>query len=215
MITILIFIVEVFIFLPLNQPFPAWLLRQLAPTLLGSKSATVLSLQDTPCCNAFSAWRANGPELLQHGPLEHLVLRELPDRTIVLFYRSASLKRILRRRCNRDFFLRRGYPLTLGLDATLLHLQKRFTELSCPHEIGLLLGIPLKDVIGFMQLRCPLHDCPGPWKVYCHPEGSTRLMRRFLADENSVAAMLSKGCSPLALLKSQSRLRQDYFLKSS
>ena len=198
-----------------QQCFSSWLLRQLAPTLLGSKSATVLSLQDTPCCNAFSEWQEKGPALLASSPLDFLVLRELTDRTIVLYYQAASIKSLLRRRCNKEFFLRRGYPLASGLEAVLQHLKLRFAEISCPHEVGLLLGIPLKDVIGFMQLRCPLQDCPGPWKVYCHPEGSRRLMRRFSADEDLVAGLLQKGCPPDFLLACPKLVRQERFLKTS
>ncbi len=198
-----------------EQSFPAWLLRQLAPTLLGSKSATVLSLQDTPCCNAFSEWQKNGPKLLASSPLDFLILRELPDRMTILFYQAAALQRLLRRRCNKEFFLRRGYPLDSGLGAVLQRLKVRFAEISCPHEIGLLLGIPLKDVIGFMELRCPLQNCPGPWKVYCHPEGSKRLMRRFLADEHLIVSLLQKGCPPDFLLRCPKLVQEERFFKTA
>ncbi len=179
--------------------FANWLALQLAPTLLGSKNGTLLSLQDMPGQPLLSEWRQNGAALLASGVVAYLPLKSLPTRETVLFYRPDRLQRLFRQPRTREFLARRGYPVQQGLAAMLRYLQQRFQH-CCPHEIGLFLGIPLKDVIGFIEARCPLEDCATPWKVFGCQETSLRLWRRFVADQLQIGQLLRYGHCPKTIL---------------
>ena len=55
------------------------------------------------------------------------------------------------------------YPIH-SLSACLDHLDKRMEETDFPHEIGIFLGYPLSDVLGFINNETCC--CMGAWKVY-------------------------------------------------
>lgn len=171
-----------------HLPLAKWLALELAPTILGSKPATILCLRNVRFCPLFSLWKKYQTSLLANTSIQYLSLRTTMDTEIVLFYRENLLKRCLRRRCCRQFLARRGYPVDQGIKAVLQTLQLRFSQ-SCPHEVGIILGIPLKDVIGFMEVRCPL-DIIGQWKVYGCKESSLRIMRCYANDRIKMEKLL-------------------------
>jgi hypothetical protein len=50
-----------------------------------------------------------------------------------------------------------------------------------PHEVGVFLGYPLKDVAGFMGWVDLPVTCQGPWKIYGNPDRSLALADGFRA----------------------------------
>lgn len=62
----------------------------------------------------------------------------------------------------------------------LARLKNRFEETDCfPHEIGLFLGYPLPDVIGFIEQGGKNCKCCGVWKVYSNEKETKALFDRF------------------------------------
>lgn len=182
-----------------SSSFANWLALQLAPTLLGSKNGTLLTFQNVPGQRLLANWRQCGELLLSDGPLAFISLKSLPERETVLFYRPDRLQQLLRQRKQRDFLARRGYPVDQGVTALLAYLRQRF-QTHCPHEIGLFLGIPLEDVIGFIESRCPLENCALPWKVFGRRERSLRIWHRFIADQEHIDRLLRYGHQPESIL---------------
>ena len=70
-----------------------------------------------------------------------------------------------------------------------------------PHEIGLFLGYPLGDVIGFIDNGGKNSRCTGCWKVYCN---ECEAMRTF-ADSTS-AELSTKRCGQTAGVSCSLRL---------
>ena len=64
---------------------------------------------------------------------------------------------------NRNFLNKRGYYYKTVSQAIAL-LKEKLIENDFPHEIGIFLGYPLSDVLGFINNEpcC----CMGAWKVY-------------------------------------------------
>ena len=53
------------------------------------------------------------------------------------------------------------------MDEAILRLQRRLSEKKTfPHEIGVFLGYPLGDVIGFIRNEGKNCKCADCWKVY-------------------------------------------------
>ena len=71
-----------------------------------------------------------------------------------------------------------GYPLPCSLQTLFAHLEQRLSMASAyPHEIGVLLGYPLHDVVGFIEQReCLLR---GHWNVYRHPRKAMQMFSLF------------------------------------
>ena len=71
-----------------------------------------------------------------------------------------------------------------SLDEKLLRLQHRFAEYKegrqpFPHEMGVFLGYPLGDVIGFIKNAGQNCKCVGCWKVYCNECEAERTFARY------------------------------------
>ena len=77
-----------------------------------------------------------------------------------------------------------GYPVLadrpLNLVALLSHLKKRLSQSEgFPHEIGLFLGYPLEDVIGFCRHKGEGCKLCGYWKVYGDVESARKSFALF------------------------------------
>lgn len=181
-----------------------WLVLELAATIIGSKPSTILSIVDTRNRPLLTLWRAFGPRILAGSPVCHLVLKETSDRLAILFYRRDMLERCINQPGHKEFLFRQGYPVECGLHACLRYLKRKFVG-TCPHEIGILLGIPLKDVLGFMGLSDQPLCCRGCWHIYGNPECSLAVMKRFHDDRDIVAGWLESGWAPYMVLAWQQK----------
>lgn len=88
---------------------------------------------------------------------------------IVYVYRRAHLEQALSDNGCLQFLERVGYRQT-DLDGLLAQLTHRLqTQTEFPHEIGVFLGYPLRDVIGFIENHGQNFTCCGFWKSYSDP----------------------------------------------
>ncbi len=116
--------------------------------------------------------------ILQKLGLPYRIMRNRESGSLVLFYDIKLLGEVLENPAIRQYLYRNGYGDCVTLDSFLERLQERFQEIDFPHEIGLFLGYPLKDVIGFVSVRSRLTH-QGSWRVYGKKEPSLLLMNRF------------------------------------
>lgn len=172
--------------------FYQWLTVELAPTIKGCKPSTILSLADTRGQASLSLWRQYSEHFFRHSKVRFLVLRQSASKESILFYRPEILEKCLEQQGHKHFFTSLGYPVEQGLDACLDLLRQRFQH-ACPHEIGLILGIPLKDVLGFMGLSDLPLTCRKEWCIYGPPDDSLMTIERFSQDRSKVQECLASG----------------------
>lgn len=148
--------------------FEQLLVEQCAPTLAGVKVGSLFrisGLQDARASIRF--W----DHTLSPLGLRVTALKECQrsDACMVYVYREKWLCRHLARKPIAAFLAQQGYDTAQGLG--MLHqLSRRFClEQEYPHEIGVFLGYPLEDVIGFITHRGRNFTCCGHWKCYGHP----------------------------------------------
>lgn len=172
--------------------FCKWLVVELAPTIYGEKPGTLLNLMDSSKALMKTMWLQYGQALLAGSNVEWLVLKEEAESMKVLFYRVDRLSYYVNNAENRRFLVEFGYHADMSLQDLLLYLKERF-QCKCPHEMGILLGIPLKDVKGFMGMGEQCHTCQGMWKVYGDPESSLHIMQRMEELKSQVAGLVMQG----------------------
>ena len=81
-----------------------------------------------------------------------------------------------------NFLRRMGYDTSDSLDGLLRQLYARLRSRSgFPHEIGVFLGYPLEDVVGFMENKGKNYTCSGCWKSYGNPEEAACRFSRYHA----------------------------------
>lgn len=86
------------------------------------------------------------------------------DRFTIYLYQKEELESLLNRLGIQEFLNTYHYP-SGNCETILQYLHHRLqTCPSYPHEIGIFLGYPLCDVLGFIK-QIPCHAC-GHWKVY-------------------------------------------------
>lgn len=189
-----------------NTPayFFKWLVVELAPTIFGEKPATLLSFADSRRFPRLTFWRRYGSAFLRQCEVEWTVLRENANSLTILFYHPDCLARWLRQTEHCQFLAGLGYRPQCSLCENMACLKKRYQQ-GCPHEIGLLLGIPLKDVLGFMGLGQECLSCRGMWCIYGDPEPSLKMMAKIDESKTYAAELMNHGKSPRSILLTSSR----------
>lgn len=173
------------------------LIRKLAPVLLGVKPAGLVRL--TNCgrigggtqCDLFCVHQREILEILR---LECRILRSDGRDLVVLFFRRAMLERTLAEKGAAAFLMECGYPVAQGGAMVLRELTTRCRRGGeFPHEIGIFLGYPLKDVRGFMENASACLALPrGLWRIAGNPAESLALMERYRCAEATVARLMAE-----------------------
>lgn len=137
-----------------------------APTLAGLKPANLVSIRR-------EEWAAMREGIARSGRIflgRQVYFRKLAcceKRVLLLVYRRDLLEKRLALPGNRRILERYGYAPDQGLEGRLGRLAARIGQAeSFPHEIGVFLGYPPEDVLGFIQHQGRNHCLCGCWKVY-------------------------------------------------
>ncbi|MCD8195853.1 MAG: DUF3793 family protein [Lachnospiraceae bacterium] len=83
-----------------------------------------------------------------------------------------------------------------GLDAMLLRLRGRYAAYkdgaaAFPHEMGIFLGYPLRDVKGFIEHSGKDYLCSGYWKVYGNVRKAKRTFQTYRTVRDALLRLLS------------------------
>ncbi len=106
-------------------------------------------------------------------------LRVHNGRALIYIYRKSQMEQTLNRPEVRDFLSQYGYVFTEA-ETAIDHLRQRvqFSD-SFPHEIGIFLGYPLEDVMGFIEHHGKDCICTGYWKVYSDEQRARKTFSQF------------------------------------
>jgi hypothetical protein len=181
----------------------SYLALQAAEVLGGIKPANLLNLVDRKqSCgrNMFRLWRRHGQQLLTQSGLAARELVRRGDGVLLLIYHPEHLAAYLETPKVANFLARAGYQQPESMEASLQELAERFVADGFPHEIGAILGYPLKDVAGFMgwvNLPCTQQ---GPWKIYGNPVPSLAVVEACRGCRETMARRLQNGGNPFECL---------------
>ena len=165
-----------------------------APVLEGLRPAVLLVF--TPGKHDLAAlWRRYRRELVGTSPLSFYQLKTSSRGVAVLFYRPELLEKVLLDPRNQAFLERCGYDVQASLLQKLSRLRRCFQQ-DCCHEIGLFLGIPLEDVVGFINCKGKHPICCGCWKVYHQPLRAQKLFALFTEAKRKYLEVVRAGWNP-------------------
>lgn len=153
----------------MDGSFRSVLVEQCAPTLMGLKAASLFRWQNSQ--QSSDEIRSCIAELQDMGlSIRVLKVCRRTNAAIFYVYSAAELQSILSDPEIYAYLTQSGYDLKSGLPEILHQLSERLClEDAFPHEIGLFLGYPLKDVIGFIKNNGRNYTCIGYWKAYGDP----------------------------------------------
>ncbi len=149
-----------------------------APTLAGLKTANMFSYKPRRMEELSLELRQANSKLNEKGVFVE-VLKAGERRVLLYVYRKGMLETDLRREGATGLLRSCGYE-NAEPEACIRHLKTRFAGYDgFPHEVGLFLGYPLHDVMGFIEQKGQNYKCTGIWKVYDN-EKETQLVFRKL-----------------------------------
>ena len=163
-----------------------------APTLMGVKAGNLFSLKR----NAYAAQADKMKDTLhtlgKKGLSAH-IFHSPGDTTLVYLYRRELLEQNLSHPLSKKLLAKEGYA---GEDAEELLCQLRLRlekSEAFPHEIGLFLGYPPEDVMGFVRhkgFNCKFSGC---WKVYGDVGRAKTLFGQYAFCRNQCLGCVNQG----------------------
>ena len=128
------------------------------------------------------------------------ILSENETSLLVYVYHARKLKSLLSCSYIQNFLSNYGYRAD-STDTALKHLQNRLeNQTTFPHEIGIFLGYPIRDVQAFM-VPCKKCLLIGYWKVYGNVKKSKKTFERFDCCRKTMETRIMQGESLQQILK--------------
>lgn len=173
-----------------------------SPALCGIKPASLFSMNESVFLSGEQKIKEWKPFFSKRRTY-FVALKKADGRVLFFVYDARLLKKILAESSNRQYLASKGYPVERGFQAVLAELLHR---LACadefPHEVGLFLGYPLCDVIGFETQQAQGSRYSGFWKVYGNVHDARRIMNQYKTCSEKCMKLLNSGLSvPLAAEK--------------
>lgn len=175
-----------------------FLIEHCSPTLAGLKAGSLF-----PCgCKEKEALFFELDEMNRRLNAKGVRLRLIhlrEGRALVYVYRRQGLEKELRREKTAAFLRGYGYEPASAERCVDRLAERCHTCGTFPHEIGVFLGYPLEDVIGFINNAGENSKCSGCWKVYGDEEGALRLFERYEKCRRVYRRLFQQGRSLLKL----------------
>jgi hypothetical protein len=150
----------------MTSDFEKSLVTHCAPTLAGIKAGGLFSYS-FPVELEHQSFVACWNKILSTKGVRIVILRVCQASALIYVYRSAALLRTLRDQTILDFLNNYGYGNCCKVEEFIDVLKTRICKKTgFPHEIGVFLGYPLRDVIGFIENEGRNYCLCGLWKAY-------------------------------------------------
>lgn len=161
--------------------FDQFLAEQCAPVLAGLKPGSLFPYKPQPNERIQPLLRHWNHALSPKGVALTSVKRCRRTGAYLFYvYRPGQIGAILRQPDVEAFLSAYGYAASQTIPQALQLLTRRMcTQQEFPHEIGIFLGYPLHDVLGFLAHQGKNCLFTGCWKVYAEPDKAKALFRRF------------------------------------
>ena len=188
----------------MERNFETVMIEQCAPVLAGLKPAGLFRYETRDCADLARRVRSWNEQLNNKG-LRVRVMNGCArtHRFLVYVYREAQLSAVLADKAVQEFLRQEGYQLPAEQEQTGALLNQLSRRLCCqaefPHEIGVFLGYPLPDVVGFIENRGQNFTCCGCWKSYGEPAAARRRFDQ-LSKCTAVYLRLFHGGTPITRL---------------
>ena len=167
---------------------------QCAPLLTGMKISNLLTVGRSK--------RAAVLELFKETAVSCCILYESSEKTTFLLYIRPALEAYLSRpevKVLMERFGYRGWDLEEILSLVSIKYEEHMEDCAgFPHEIGLLLGYPAKDVTGFIENNGKNFLYIGYWKVYSECK---RIFQSYNHAREHIIHMVSRGMKIDAILR--------------
>lgn len=168
--------------------------RHCSPTLAGMKAGNMFS-SNFDSFEELQAYVDQLNEMLNPKGMQVIILRYKDGFSLIGVFRLKAIKVILQNHQARKLLKSLGYT-NLDIRSCLVHLLVRFQNYNdFPHEVGLFLGYPPEDVIGFIKNHSNNEKCIGTWKVYGDEKSAKKTFEKYRKCTKIYCSLLKEGRS--------------------
>ncbi|MGI6726821.1 MAG: DUF3793 family protein [Christensenellales bacterium] len=184
----------------MGESFEKIFVRHTSATLQGYKAGSLFTYRPR-CEKTFQKALKTLGEALSKKAVRVCMIDRNSSFKQIFVYRPQMIEAMLSESRFRCFLCQLGYPVDKGHEANVAHLLMKMTNsLDFPHEIGLFLGYPLEDVLGFIANKGKGYAFCGLWKVYTQPEKAKERFELFHRCREHCLECLRQGQSVLQLI---------------
>lgn len=166
---------------------------QAAPTIEMIKPATLVCPSGRGR-NYREAWKRGQRSLVRTLGFPVACLKEADDGIMLLAYRPHLMRQALQNDEAVSILAENGYDTAnFNLAAIVRQLEKKCLPRTIPHEIGLFLGYPPRDVRCFMRFGGKNSILTGCWKAYGDVESARHYFERCSVSKRTAAELIGAG----------------------
>ncbi|MEF9991728.1 MAG: DUF3793 family protein [Romboutsia sp.] len=162
-----------------NSSYIKWVIEVLGPVILGSKPCEILNISAK---DALKDDKLRNINLFFRNcfKISYKFITMYDGGIRILFINRSSLSKVLENKKCISFLEFIGYPSNNDVNEYINLLVNKLHSSEFPHEIGIFLGYPLKDVLGFMGYGNYKFHGTRAWKIYGNPDISYETYDKFL-----------------------------------
>jgi len=154
------------------------IIRHCSPTLAGLKTGSLFRCSFVSRKQLINDICKMNRRLMSKG-VRIIPLNISENSALIYVYRPSKLSQDFSSSDAAQILSELGYSCELP-GRCIVHLADRLRESTdFPHEIGLFLGYPPEDVLGFIQNRAKHSKLSGYWKVYGDEEKARKLFSQY------------------------------------
>ncbi|MGL4911522.1 MAG: DUF3793 family protein [Romboutsia sp.] len=177
-----------------NSSYIKWILGVLGPVILGSKASEILNISSIDI-HKEEKIRDIESFFKNCFKISYKFITMNDGGVRILFVNKSSLSKVLDNKKCINFLKFIGYPSNITVDEYIDILVNKLHSNEFPHEIGIFLGYPLKDVVGFMGYgNYKFHETKS-WRIYGEPDVSYEIYNKFLRDKNKIKELIDSNSS--------------------
>ena len=143
--------------------------------------------------------------LLMNRPIHYYVLYKDEQKSTILLYNREKLSTYLCEKSCQIFLAKMGYTdfRLLGIlwKFRMRYQSYREGQMDFPHELGLILGYPMEDVLGYIENDGKNSLYTGYWKVYYHVAQKRHLFQLFEIAKETLIQLSSNGVGLTEILE--------------
>ncbi len=170
-----------------------WLLEHLGPVIYGVKPAEILSYRNFDCERCQKICRIE--EAFDNAKnIKYRKIKQINNEIKIFFYNPNALEKHLLQPMSAVCLKKFHYPVHRDMERQIDELVRRIERVQqgeCPHEIGVFLGYPIKDVLGYLgwsskeltKVRC--------WRVYGDETESDQLYEQIISMRQRIRNIIS------------------------
>ncbi len=144
--------------------------------------------------------------ILKRSDLSFYVLTSTENKVTCFIFREKTLEAFLNKKENQCLLKSMGYNENLSLTQKMYEFRRRYRSYqeglaSFPHEMGVFLGYPAEDVIGFIEKKGQRYLYSGYWKVYEDVDTKKEIFEMYEIAKESLVCLLAGGLTIVEIIE--------------